>query len=138
MYQSLIWLSGDKGVLGDEPGGLAPPLDAEDSQGLADALVDGVRRNVELGGDFLGAHVAVDEPQAIELAWSEAADALDHQVLRVRAVGNTRRIVRSVRIIHCNIHPAKHCGTPTRVHRDCLWHLLSFIQFSADLAPFPS
>jgi hypothetical protein len=78
MYQSLIWLSGDKGVLGDEPGGLTPPLDAEDSQCLADALVDGVRRNVELGGDFLGAEVLVDKPEAIELGGGKPGDTRGH------------------------------------------------------------
>ena len=83
-------------MLGDEPGGLAPPLDAEDSQCLADALVDGVRRNMEFGGDFLGAQVPIDEPQAIELAGGEAGDARGHQVLRARTMGITRRLMRSV------------------------------------------
>ena len=45
MYQSLIWPA----VPRDEPGRLGAPLDAEDLQRLADALVDRVRRNVELG-----------------------------------------------------------------------------------------
>jgi hypothetical protein len=50
MYQSLIWSA----VLRDETSGLSTPLDAEDLKRLADALVDGVRRDIELGRDFLG------------------------------------------------------------------------------------
>jgi hypothetical protein len=50
MYQSLIWSA----VLRDETSGLGTPLDAEDLKRLADALVDGVRRDIELGRDFLG------------------------------------------------------------------------------------
>jgi hypothetical protein len=49
MYQSLIW----SGILSDDPGRLRPALDAEDLKRLADALIDRVRRNAELGGDFL-------------------------------------------------------------------------------------
>ena len=49
MYQSLIWL----GMLSDDARGLSAPLDSESLKRLADALVDGVRRNPELSGDFL-------------------------------------------------------------------------------------
>jgi hypothetical protein len=45
MYQSLIWVF----ELGDDPCRLRAPLDAEDGQRLADALVNGVRRDVQLG-----------------------------------------------------------------------------------------
>jgi hypothetical protein len=63
MYQSLIWLF----VAGDSAGSLRTALDAEDLKGLADALVDSMRRNVELGRDFLGVQMLVDKKQAIEL-----------------------------------------------------------------------
>jgi hypothetical protein len=42
MYQSLIWFF----VAGDSAGSLCTPLDAENLERLADALVDGVRRDV--------------------------------------------------------------------------------------------
>ena len=48
MYQSLIWAP----VLGDDARGLGPPFDAEGLESLADALVDGMRRNIELAGDL--------------------------------------------------------------------------------------
>jgi hypothetical protein len=48
MYQSLIWSA----VLADDARRLRAPLDAKDSKGLADSLVDGMRGNLELGGDF--------------------------------------------------------------------------------------
>jgi hypothetical protein len=50
MYQSLIWPT----VPRDEARRLGAPFNAEDLQRLADALVDGVRRNFELGRDLLG------------------------------------------------------------------------------------
>jgi hypothetical protein len=49
MYQSLIWAFD----LGNDACRLRPALYAEDSQGLANALVNRVRRNAELGRDFL-------------------------------------------------------------------------------------
>jgi hypothetical protein len=64
MYQSLIW-SAD---LRHESRGLGAAVDAQDLQGAAEPLVDGVRRDVELDRDFLGRHVLVDQTQTIELA----------------------------------------------------------------------
>ena len=76
MYQSLIWPL----VAGDDACGLGPPLDAKDRQGLADPLVDGVRRNLELGGNFLGRQELVDEQQAVQLAGSQARNPRRHFV----------------------------------------------------------
>jgi hypothetical protein len=45
MYQSLIW----PGILGDDPRGMLPRVDAKRSERLADPLVHGVRRDSELG-----------------------------------------------------------------------------------------
>jgi hypothetical protein len=64
MYQSLIWPS----AAGNRARRLRAPLDAEDLQRLADPLIDRVRRDAELGGDFLRAEVLVDEKEAVELA----------------------------------------------------------------------
>lgn len=67
MYQPLIWPAD----LRHQARGLGPPLDAQDMQGAANALIDGVRRNIELDGDFLGRKVQVDQAQAIELAGAQ-------------------------------------------------------------------
>jgi hypothetical protein len=56
MYQSLI----SPGILGDDPRCLRPARDAKDVKRLADALVYGVRRDAELGSDFLGAKMLGD------------------------------------------------------------------------------
>ncbi|HJU76615.1 MAG TPA: hypothetical protein VJ597_01620 [Sphingomicrobium sp.] len=50
MYQSLIW----PGISGNEPSRLGSALDSENMKRLANALVDRVRRDVELGRDLLG------------------------------------------------------------------------------------
>jgi cobalamin biosynthesis protein CobD/CbiB len=54
MYQSLIWAPIGTRVLSDDPRSLAAPLHTEDMECAANALVDRVRRDVELGRDFLG------------------------------------------------------------------------------------
>jgi hypothetical protein len=71
MYQTLIWPA----ALGDEAGGLASALDPEDVERAANALVDGMRGDVELGGDLLGRQMLVDQAQAIELAGAELRNA---------------------------------------------------------------
>jgi hypothetical protein len=109
MYQSLIWLL----VLSNDPRGLSAPLDAEDRKRLADALVDRVRRNVERGRDFLGTEVLVDEQETVELPGAQPGDSLGHQVTRSRIIGSARRLMRSVRIVQCNTHPAKHAVLPS-------------------------
>jgi hypothetical protein len=72
MYQSLIFAA----VAGDEARRLRPPLDSEDLKRLADALVDGMWRNLQLRGDFLGRQMLVDQAQAIELAGRQPRHAL--------------------------------------------------------------
>jgi hypothetical protein len=126
MYQSLIWSL----VLGNDPGRLRAPLDAEDGESLADALVDRMRRDVELGRNFLGAEMLIDEQEAIELASSKTGDARGHHILRTRTRAIGRRTMRSVRIIQKNTHPAKHAALPSRVHA-------SLYVISRTLASFP-
>jgi hypothetical protein len=75
MYQTLIWAA----VLGNDARRLAPALDAEDVERAADALVDGVRRDMKFGRDFLGRKMLVDQPQAIELARAEPRNAARNQ-----------------------------------------------------------
>jgi hypothetical protein len=49
MDRALIWAA----VLSDNSGRLSAALDAQDMERLADPLVDGVRRDAELGRDLL-------------------------------------------------------------------------------------
>jgi hypothetical protein len=77
MYQSLIWFL----VAADDARRLGATLDAEDGKRLADALVHRVRRDTELGGDFLGRKVLVDEQKAVELSRAQPCDALGHVIL---------------------------------------------------------
>jgi hypothetical protein len=63
MYQPLIWPA----VASDQAGGLSAPFDAEGLERLTDALIDGMRRDVELDRDFLGGQMLVDKAKAIEL-----------------------------------------------------------------------
>ena len=70
MYQPLIWA----GIAGDEACRLLAPLDPEDLQGLADALVDGVRRDSKPDRDFLGGMMLVDEPEAVQLTLGQPRD----------------------------------------------------------------
>jgi hypothetical protein len=86
MYQSLIWSA----VLRNQPRRLSAALHAQDCKRLADALVDRVRRNVELGRNLLGREVLVDEAKAVQLALAQARDALSGD-------GVTRRVCRPVR-----------------------------------------
>jgi hypothetical protein len=92
MYQSLIW----PGMQGDDPRRLRSALDSQDVQGLADALVDGVRGDPELRRNLLRAQMLVDEAQAIELPRRETRDALGNGVCHVarrRASTARRQIV---------------------------------------------
>jgi hypothetical protein len=92
MYQSLIWALS----LRDDARRLGPPLDAEDCQRLANALIDGVRRNVKLGGDFLRVEVLIDEEQAVELSGRQSCNARRHQVRLALVRSFTRRFMRVV------------------------------------------
>jgi hypothetical protein len=108
MYQSLMWggvgLGALRQVLRNDPRRLGPALNPEDLQRAADALVDGMRRNLELGGDFLGVEMLVDEAQAIELAGAQSRDSARN----CRFVPN--RIMRS-RL------PVTHQSSPNASHR---------------------
>ena len=90
MYQPLIWLA----ALRHEAGSLGAALDPENLEGLADALVDRVRGDFELGRDLFGRKMLVDEAQTVELAGSQP--------------GNTRRqiIPRRALPLSCGVRPA--------------------------------
>ena len=97
MYQPLIWPA----VLGDDARRLGAPLDAEDLERQADALVDRMRRNAELGGNLLGRQMLVDEAQAVELSLRQPGNPLNHDVgLRrswpMRSCGPAFRIIQAI------------------------------------------
>jgi len=119
MYQSLIWSL----MAGYDPRRLRTAFYPEDSKGLSNALVDGVRGDMKLRRDFLGTEVPVDEQETVELPGAQPGDSLSHQVPRSRITGSARRLMRSVRIVQCNTHPAKHAVLPSRV---TLQFMLSF------------
>ena len=71
MYQSLIWRMEPC----HQPRGLRPPLDAEDVKRPPNSLVDRMRRNAELDGDFFRREMLIDQQQGIELPLAEPGDA---------------------------------------------------------------
>jgi hypothetical protein len=97
MYQTLIWPA----VLRDNACRLIAPLHAKRGERLADALVDGVRRNLQLGGDLFGGEELVDEAQTIELARRQARyTPCDDILMRwavctVGGVRHARRLLQS-------------------------------------------
>jgi hypothetical protein len=97
MYQTLIWPA----VAGDDAGGLGAAFDAEDMERAADALVDRMRRDVELGRDFLGRQMLVDEPQTIELAGAQPCDPAGDLIVHIG---------RIVRLRHGAAHPSSFKG----------------------------
>jgi hypothetical protein len=111
MYQSLIW----RAVLSNDARRMGAPLDAQRPQRLPDPLIDGMRRNLQLGRNLLGTEVQVDEPQAVQLAGRKLGHPRRHLLRSVRALGLTRVLVRSVRVFQCNTHPAQHAALPSRV-----------------------
>ena len=112
-------------------------LDAEDLQRLADALVDGVRRNAELGRDFLRDEMLVDEHAGSRAGPRSGA----------RRAGRSHYLLRSVRIVggigtpavsFNAIGPRKHCGTPRATSPGTtLLQIPPFDQFSAVFRQFP-
>jgi len=131
MYQSLIGAT----VLGNDARRLSAAGNAKDCKRLADALVDGVRRNAELDRDLFGRKQLVDEPQAVKLAAGQPGDTLGHQVLHAR-MGPASRIARSVRIVQGNPHPAKHAALSKHESAFGLSYLVSISQFLAEISPF--
>jgi hypothetical protein len=132
MYQTLIWAA----RLSDDAGRLRPPRNAKDCKGLTDALVDGVRGDVELGRDLLRRKQLVDEAEAVDLAGGKLSDALGHQVGRARIEALTRRTMRSVRIVQSNTHPAQHAALSEHESAMNLSYLPPISQFVAEITPF--
>jgi hypothetical protein len=108
MYQPLIWSA----VHGNEARRLGTALDAEDLQRLADTLVDGVRRNIELARDFLGRQMLVDKAQAIELSGSQARDALLNLWVGRLAAWPPIGLRQAVPILPSDSRPAQHFTQP--------------------------
>ena len=81
-------------------------VDAERLQRLADALIDRMRRNPELGRDLLGAQVLIDQAKTIELAGRQPGNPLRHRVVSgiVRSVLTVARHV--IPILQSDPHTA--------------------------------
>jgi hypothetical protein len=116
MYQSLIWTR----MLGDEARGLGAALDSQDLESAANALVDRVRRDVELGRNFLGRKVLVDQPKAIELPGAEPRNANLDVVPRcvVLSLAGPRH---ARNLLYCKPHDRWHDGTPERYARSPIY-----------------
>ena len=96
MYQPLIWAA----VPRDDARGLGAALDAEDLEGLANALIDRVRGNPQLCGNLFRGKMLVDKAEAVELPGGEPRDTLSHRVVVggavfVGGVRQTRRLLQS-------------------------------------------
>jgi hypothetical protein len=104
MYQSLIWSR----ILTNDPRRLRTAFNLEDSQGLADPLIDGVGGNAELGSNFLGAEMLVDEAETIELAGSQSCDAPGDRIFRHLVKRPPIFVRQTVRVLQHNPHPATH------------------------------
>jgi hypothetical protein len=104
MYQTLIWSA----VLRDEASRLGTPFDAEDLERLADALIDGVRRNFELGRDFLGRPMLIDKAKAVELAGSQPFDPTRDIRSGCKAVWPPIAVRQAVLIPQSDSRPAQH------------------------------
>jgi hypothetical protein len=91
MYQSLIWFA----VLSNDARRLRSPADAERLQGLANALIDRVRRDSELDRNFLGRQMLIDQPEAVELPLRQSGHAIRNIWLDFRGVFPDRGIRHS-------------------------------------------
>ena len=76
MYQALIWVLRLRLGLSDQARRLRAAFDAKRLQGITDALVDRVRRNVELRGDLFRTEMLVDEQEAVELSLSQLCNTV--------------------------------------------------------------
>jgi hypothetical protein len=131
MYQSLIWSA----VLRDNPRRLCPAGDAEDREGLADSLVDRVRRDSELGGDFLGIQMLVDEAEAVELALGQVPDPFGERIVK-RALRRPSALRPIVRFFQGSPHCAQHYATPEpRLSNRPLGHPRRFRQIFSGFPP---
>jgi hypothetical protein len=105
MYQSLIFSFVGAGVLRHEPGSLSAPLYTQYREGLADTLVDGMRRNIEFRGDLFRVEMLIDKAEAIELPRTQPRNALGY-ISRCVADRPRARPARFVRIVQGKTHPA--------------------------------
>ncbi|MCL6699284.1 hypothetical protein LZ496_10890 [Sphingomonas sp. NSE70-1] len=74
MYQTLIYGVIDGKLIRDHARGVAPALYAKLVQGAPDPLIDRMGADPQLGCDFLAAVMAVNQQQALDLAFSKPSD----------------------------------------------------------------
>ena len=120
MYQTLIFAA----VTSDDARGLAAAFDAKDMERAADALVDGVRRDVEVGRDLLRRQMIVHQPQAVELAGRQPRDAQRNYVVRLTHLGRRRKSRRTIRILQCNPQIGHNSRAPRAANLELLYDIL--------------
>jgi hypothetical protein len=131
MYQSLIWAA----VPRHDARRLRAAFDAEDLEGLADALIDSVRGNLEFRRDLFRRQMLVDETQAIELALGQLGNLRPDRVLwRRRPL--IHGLLDAEIIVQNNSHPARHRRPPEQRVLPCLGHLSAFRQISGHSSCF--
>jgi hypothetical protein len=113
MYQTLIWPV----VAGHDARSLGPPFNAEDLERLTHALVDGMRRNPQLGGNLFGRQVLVDKAKAIELPLRQSRHAPLDGIRVFRAPVIFGGIRQARRLLQRKTHPARHSATPEQQAR---------------------
>jgi hypothetical protein len=89
MYQSLIWFV----VARDEARRVGATFHAQGLERDADALIDGMRRDVELGRDFLGREMLVHQQKTIELPASQLREPHLYRPLPIVRIARSRRSV---------------------------------------------
>jgi hypothetical protein len=112
MYQPLIWPT----VLGYDARSLGATSHTQCVERLANALIHGVRRNVELSRNFLRGEMLIDKAKAIELAGAQARDPRYHIVVR-RAVGPVSRVRHARHLLQRKSHPPTWRYSLQRVQR---------------------
>ena len=89
MYQSLIWLV----VASDEACCVGPTFNPQGLERDSNALIDGVRRDVELGRNFLGGEMLVHQQKTVELPASQLREPLFYCPLPIVRIARSRRSV---------------------------------------------
>lgn len=85
------------GAVEDPPRRLIAVIRAQSPSRLVQVPVHGVLGQAQFAGNFLGAHVAVDESKAFALTLGEAIKAFDLIRKRVLALGHLRNLMRTSR-----------------------------------------
>jgi hypothetical protein len=104
---------------------------------LADALIDGVRRNSELARDFLGRKMLVDKTETVQLSGGQPTDSLLDILVGPNAVWPPIAVRQAVSILPSDFRPAQHLRNPPSTESGGSYDIpRAFARFSADLRDF--